>query len=201
MRISEIFYSTQGEGPKIREKRIFIRLAKCNLKCKFCDTKYAYKGEEYEIGSVINRIKSYDCKHLIWTGGEPTLQINEIVRLINKLKDYSHDIETNGTNCFPVKLFSTAVISPKKQAINEALITEYKKCKNVYFKFVVENRRNYEFWKKLIRELKIPKNKIYFMPEAKDKKTLFKKSKWLRPKTMEDNFNFSIRLQILEDFR
>lgn len=201
MKISEIFYSVQGEGPETGKKAVFIRLAGCSLKCKFCDTKYAYRGYNLEKESIIKEIEKYRCKHIIWTGGEPTLQINGISGVINKLKKYKYSIETNGTFPFNTNLFSTIVISPKKQAINKELIKKYKGFNNVYFKFVVNKDKDYNFWIDLIKELKIPKKNIYFMPEAKDKKTLIQRSKWLIKKTKQDGFNFSNRLQIIKGFR
>ena len=201
MIISEIFYSVQGEGLMTNKKAIFIRTAGCNLRCSFCDTKYAYKGKNIKKNKIISQIKKYPCRHVIWTGGEPTLQINEICKIISELRGYHHDIETNGTIFFPVELFDNVIISPKKQRLNIKLITKYKKYTDVYFKFVTKNKKDYLFWKKLIKNLNLPKDKIYFMPEAKDKETLIKKSKWLIKKTNQDEFNFSTRLQILKNFK
>lgn len=200
MQISEIFYSIQGEGPKTGEKAVFIRLAGCNLRCKFCDAKYAYKGGELALNELIAKIKMYDCNNIIWTGGEPALQIKEIYKIIRKLKGYSHDIETNGTFFFLPRLFETIVISPKKQAINNNLTRKYKELNNVYFKFVVGNLKDYIFWKKFAGDLKIKKQKVYFMPEAKTRKILIEKSKWLISQAKKGGFNFSGRLQILKGF-
>ena len=199
MEISEIFYSIQGEGPEIGKKVIFVRLAKCNLRCKFCDTKYAWRGKKLRNEEIVDNIKKYSCKSIVWTGGEPTIQ-RGVSNIIYKLKNYSHDLETNGTFYFQPKLFKTVVISPKKQAINKNLIKKYKDFDNVYFKFVVEDLKNYNFWKNLIGNMGIKKSKVYFMPEAKNKKTLLKNIKWLLPLINKDGFNFSNRLQIIKNF-
>lgn len=201
MQISKIFYSIQGEGPKTGEKAVFIRLAGCNLRCSFCDSKYAYHGRELKLNELIAKIKKYDCNNIIWTGGEPALQIKEICKVIKKLKNYKHSIETNGTFYFPAELFKTIVISPKKQSINKTLIKKYKELDNVYFKFVVGDLKDYIFWKKFIKDLKIKKQKVYFMPEASNKITLIKNTKWVKVLVKKDNFNFSGRLQILKAFR
>lgn len=201
MQISEVFYSIQGEGPKTGEKAVFIRLAGCNLRCRFCDSKYAYKGRELRLNKLIAKIKNYNCNNIIWTGGEPLIQKKKIYEAIKRLKNYKHNIETNGTSTFCQKLFKTTVISPKKQAINKNLIKRYKYGENVYFKFVVKNLKDYTFWKKFAENLKIKKQKIYFMPEAKTRKILIKKSKWLISQAQKDGFNFSSRLQILKGFR
>ena len=82
MEISEIFYSIQGEGPNIGKRSIFIRTAGCNLSCKFCDTKYSYKGKNFTREEIINIVKDiskrYNTNQIVWTGGEPTLQIKEL---------------------------------------------------------------------------------------------------------------------------
>ncbi|RLF30939.1 MAG: hypothetical protein DRM98_06200, partial [Thermoplasmata archaeon] len=75
MKINEIFYSIQGEGKWTGLPNIFIRTAGCNLRCTFCDTKYAYEnGVELQVEEIINKITQYPCKHVCITGGEPLLQ-------------------------------------------------------------------------------------------------------------------------------
>ncbi len=76
MRINEIFYSIQGEGRYTGCPAVFVRFSGCNLQCPFCDTDFKAHKEmtEDEICAYVNRIKG-ECKHVIFTGGEPTLQL------------------------------------------------------------------------------------------------------------------------------
>jgi 7-carboxy-7-deazaguanine synthase len=98
--INEIFYSIQGEGFRAGTANIFIRLANCNLECKFCDTEFL-SGKEYSIEQLTEFISQYPCKNIIWTGGEPTLQLTaDIVAHFKDLK-YFQSIETNGSNSVP----------------------------------------------------------------------------------------------------
>lgn len=101
MRINEIFYSLQGEGRWSGTPCIFIRFSGCNLTCPFCDTKHQdYKM--YSEDEILNEIAKYTpCKHIVLTGGEPTLQ--NIDSLIDILIDrgYYIAIETNGTRRVP----------------------------------------------------------------------------------------------------
>ncbi|MDR1782635.1 MAG: 7-carboxy-7-deazaguanine synthase QueE [Dysgonamonadaceae bacterium] len=111
LKIKEIFYSLQGEGGRTGEASIFIRLAGCNLKCDFCDTDFS-GGADMEIPEILNVIAKYPCRWIIWTGGEPTLQLTpEIVGLF-KQKGYLQAIESNGYFPLP-ELLDYKVVSPK----------------------------------------------------------------------------------------
>ena len=75
-KINDIFYSIQGEGYYTGNAVIFIRFSGCNLKCSFCDTDHSrYKFLTKE--EIYTKIKKFNSKHIIFTGGEPTLQINK----------------------------------------------------------------------------------------------------------------------------
>lgn len=109
--VNEIFYSLQGEGGRQGEASIFIRLTKCNLACDFCDTEFD-SGEEMSLEEILSEISQYPCKWIIWTGGEPTLQLqNEHLTFFTE-KGYKHAIETNGTRPVP-SLINYITCSPK----------------------------------------------------------------------------------------
>jgi 7-carboxy-7-deazaguanine synthase len=99
IKINEIFYSLQGEGTDIGFPTIFIRLTGCNLRCTYCDTKYAYyDGKEMSISKILTALSKWNCNRICITGGEPLLQKN-IFSLISQLrkKNYEISIETNGS--------------------------------------------------------------------------------------------------------
>lgn len=111
LNVKEIFYSLQGEGGRAGEASIFIRLTKCNLKCSFCDTDFA-EGEDMFLDKILKTIQVYPCKWIIWTGGEPTLQLKDEHLDFFKSKGYKQAIETNGTK--PVSsLIDYITCSPK----------------------------------------------------------------------------------------
>ena len=114
----EIFYSIQGEGKSLGKPAIFVRLSQCNLKCVWCDTpftwnwvgskndhpqKYAKSDYQLEvtIDDLIDKIVKYPCQRVILTGGEPMLQQDGLVQLMQSLREinseYFFEIETNGT--------------------------------------------------------------------------------------------------------
>lgn len=99
LKINEIFFSIQGEGSNQGRPCVFIRLTGCNLRCAYCDTSYAFsEGTLMSTGEIFQKIKSFDCKLIEITGGEPLMQ-NEVTDLMDFLceKNYEIMIETNGS--------------------------------------------------------------------------------------------------------
>ena len=113
-KVNEIFLSLQGEGYNQGKKVIFIRLAGCNLNCSWCDTCYE-KFSEYSSSEIIEVISKFNCKSVIITGGEPTIQnLENLLENLKKL-DYWIAIETNGTRSIEhlKKYIDYVSISPK----------------------------------------------------------------------------------------
>jgi organic radical activating enzyme len=109
--VNEIFYSLQGEGGRTGEPSIFVRLTNCNLSCPFCDTDF-HSGREMNLTELLNEIRPFPCQWIIWTGGEPALQLrNEHIRFF-KNAGYRQAIETNGTLPLPTGIDYIAC-SPK----------------------------------------------------------------------------------------
>jgi len=99
MKVNEIFYSIQGESTFAGLPCVFVRLTGCNLRCSYCDTKYAYDdGDEISIDEIIKRVKSYNCDLVEITGGEPLFQ-NDCVELVDNMLKSKIKIlvETNGS--------------------------------------------------------------------------------------------------------
>lgn len=110
--VNEIFYSLQGEGSRAGSPNIFIRLSKCNLNCWFCDTEFD-SGTEFTVEELAAEISQFPCKSIIWTGGEPGLQLTDETVDFFKQRGYFQAIETNGTKPLPQNLdFITC--SPKQ---------------------------------------------------------------------------------------
>ena len=102
-RINEIFYSLQGEGFYTGTPAVFLRMSGCNRKCDFCDTDH-YEYTEMTAEEIVKEIGRYPSRHLVITGGEPTLQLDsDLLRAIKGLRFYVQ-IETNGTHAVPVEV-------------------------------------------------------------------------------------------------
>lgn len=118
LRVNEIFYSLQGEGARAGQASIFIRLSGCDLACGFCDTEFE-SGKDFSLEELAAAIAPYKCNWIIWTGGEPMLQLGnprglEFLREFRQLfPSYSHAIESNGNHAIPRAYFDWIVVSPK----------------------------------------------------------------------------------------
>ncbi len=129
LKISEIFFSIQGEGLRQGEPTIFVRFAGCNLKCNFCDTKFAWqRGRPHSAAQVIAQVlrlyKRFPTHWVCLTGGEPLLQdLRELVGLLKREK-FKIQVETNATYYKPLR-FDWVTISPKPKRY--AYAPEYKK--------------------------------------------------------------------------
>ena len=181
MKISEIFSSIQGEGIHAGKPSVFLRTALCNLKCVWCDTKYTWDWDNYDyskevheipIEKVIEKIKEFEPKHIVITGGEPLIQQNDIALLLSKLgDDYFVEVETDCT-IIPDSVMLEHVnhwnVSPKtSNSENFREDREIPQCydffvklENSVFKFVIEKESDLVEIDELITKYSIPKNKI-----------------------------------------
>jgi 7-cyano-7-deazaguanosine (preQ0) biosynthesis protein QueE len=117
LKIIEIFPSIQGEGMRQGEPTVFVRLAGCDLRCSFCDTKYAWEGgAEYGVDKILENVqrvrRRFPARWVCLTGGEPFMQdVRLLVRLLKRDRCLVQ-VETNGT-----RFYSTAAdwltVSPK----------------------------------------------------------------------------------------
>ncbi len=146
-RICEVFYSLQGEGLLQGLPMIFVRFSECNLRCSFCDTKYAWEaGAEMDVDTILETIRLHPCRRVCLTGGEPFLQ--DLTPLVKTLKNggYWLAVETNGTLWQDVMLDWPAV-SPKKDAAHlfpRGYDERFRKTAKE-FKYVISDESDLEF--------------------------------------------------------
>ncbi len=159
LRITEIFYSLQGETSNVGVPTIFIRLTGCPLRCVYCDTEYAFHGgERYTIDSIIQEISRYDSEHITITGGEPLAQ-KACLSLIDRLCDdgYKISLETSGAlDIENVHKDVKIIMDIKTPSSNEAtknLFDNIKKLKSTdEIKFVISDHNDYEWSKSIISQ-------------------------------------------------
>jgi len=111
LKVKDIFYSLQGEGGRQGAASIFIRLSGCNLNCSYCDTDFE-GGEKLSLGQILLMIRQFPCQWIVWTGGEPALQLTDKCLQFFKLAGYFQAIESNGSKPLS-KLLNYTVVSPK----------------------------------------------------------------------------------------
>lgn len=95
-RVNEIFYSLQGEGFYTGTPAVFLRLSGCNRRCPFCDTDFS-ASTAMTAPEIADAVAKFPSRHLVITGGEPTLQLDDILLRELKLKGFYVQIETNGS--------------------------------------------------------------------------------------------------------
>lgn len=98
LRLTEIFYSLQGEARTAGLSTVFVRLTGCPLRCHYCDTAYAFTGGEiHHLDAILEQVASYRPRHICVTGGEPLAQPN-CLKLLEQLCDagYEVSLETSG---------------------------------------------------------------------------------------------------------
>jgi len=200
LKISEIFPSIQGEGLRQGEPTLFVRLAGCNLKCDFCDTKYAWtSGQEMAVSRVMERVRKihhiFPAKWVSLTGGEPLLQKVEVLVRRVKNEGFKIQVETNATIYRPMAV-DWYTISPKPPKY--LYQPEYrKKAKEV--KIVVTRGLELRVLQKLRQELpvKIP---LLLQPQSNRKWSLDQAMKLLKQALEADLNNIRLSVQIHKIF-
>ena len=159
-KVSEIFYSIQGEGKHTGMPAVFLRLAGCSMGCAWCDTKYAFTGgKEMNNLELLVALSHYPCKTVVVTGGEPAEQ--DLPTLINVLKSAGHivHIETNGAHDCDVSKADFVCVSPKKY------VSENMLKKADVIKLVVNEKTDLEDLKKYYN-YENEKTTVYLQPES-----------------------------------
>ncbi len=111
--IADLFTSLKGEGLWTGKPMFFIRLAGCNLSCKFCDTVYI-KAEELSTKQLVEKAKLSGLNHIVITGGEPMMHdLDELVRALHSELTCDLHLETNGTLKGIYSYFDWVALSPK----------------------------------------------------------------------------------------
>jgi len=159
MRITEIFYSIQGESSFIGLPCVFIRTTGCNLRCVWCDTAYSfYGGEEISLNDILKKVASYNCKLVEITGGEPMLQ-KEIYELCERLlaANYTVLMETGGSlDLSKLDRRVIKVVDIKCPGSGEAERNFWPNLEILQphdqIKFVIKDRADYEWTLGIIRQ-------------------------------------------------
>ena len=215
MKISEIFYSVQGEGMLTGVPSVFVRTSGCNLRCTWCDTPYTSwqpEGSERTVESIVQDVNQYPASHVVITGGEPMIA-PEIAELTREIARHI-TIETAGTVFADVRC-DLMSISPKLAnstprerdggrwaAQHERLRYQpgvLKKLMNRYeyqLKFVVAEPGDLDEVAAIAADLKAETQRIVLMPEGTDADVLTQRGRWLVEICKQRGYRFSPRLHI-----
>ncbi len=157
LRITEIFFSLQGEARTVGFPTVFVRLTGCPLRCSYCDTTYAYQGGEWQtIDEILRQVGQYETRYVCVTGGEPLAQA-DCLPLLMRLCDegYNVSLETSGAlDVSQVDARVSKVVDLKtpasgEQGRNLSQNLEYMGT-NDQLKFVICDRNDYMWAKEMI---------------------------------------------------
>jgi len=152
LRITEIFYSLQGEARTVGLATVFVRLTGCPLRCTYCDTEYAFSGGElFSIEQIAAQVAGYIPRYVTVTGGEPLAQKNCLPLLV-ELCDagYEVSLETGGAmSLVGVDERVVKVLDLKTPASGEMERNDYHNIplllRHDQVKFVICDRQDYEW--------------------------------------------------------
>jgi 7-carboxy-7-deazaguanine synthase len=220
MKISEIFYSIQGEGKRSGVPSVFVRASGCNLRCTWCDTPYASwnpEGEDWAIDRIVAEVEKYGARDVVLTGGEPVI-MPEMGELCRRLKTAGHflTVETAATvfESLPIDLASLSpklsnstpvtreggrfAISHEKQRLNLSVIQKFiNEAPDFQLKFVVSNEEDLGEIDEILTAIRRwhPAD-VMLMPEGIDSETLGSRSSWIIDICKSRGFRFCPRLHI-----
>jgi 7-carboxy-7-deazaguanine synthase len=218
MVINEIFYSLQGEGFLAGVPSVFVRLAGCPLRCKWCDTKYAWDqraGEDYTVADIVETAQQWHCKFIVITGGEPMInpdlpELGEALKTAGKHITietagiaYIQDMPCDLMSISP-KLSNSAADDTKASASHKdsrldiAVLQELVGNYEYQLKFVVDSQDDLPEIQHTIGEIGgVNLEKVMLMPQTATRDELLAKSPIVAEMCKQSGFAFSQRLQVL----
>lgn len=220
MKISELFYSIQGEGRLSGVPSAFVRASGCNLRCTWCDTPYASwnpDGDEWSIDRIVKRILEFKCRYVVVTGGEPLI-MPDIVELCDALHDrgFHITVETAATVYKPLKLH-LASLSPKlsnstprdrdggrfaeaheRQRINIEVIQQFINTSPEFqLKFVVSRQEDMTEIEQILNQLDgFSPDDVLLMPEGTTADVLDSRAAWIVNICKSKGYRFCPRLHV-----
>jgi 7-carboxy-7-deazaguanine synthase len=178
LRITELFYSLQGEGSTVGYPTVFVRLTGCPLRCGYCDTSYAFTGGEWmEIDAIFASLQQYRSRYVTVTGGEPLAQKN-CLELLKRLCDAGYQVSLETSGALDISAVDDRVVkimdikTPGSGELDKNLWTniQYLQVQD-QVKFVILNREDYEWSKNVIEEQALDARcSVLFSPVADELK-------------------------------
>jgi 7-carboxy-7-deazaguanine synthase len=220
MKLSELFYSVQGEGKLAGVPSVFVRASGCNLRCVWCDTPYASwnpEGDDVSVEQILSQIRGFPSRHVVLTGGEPMI-MPDIRPLAEALAaEGKHvTVETAGTIFSPMPI-DLASVSPKlsnstphereqgrfarahdRLRLNVPVIQKFiDTARDFQLKFVVSSDKDLAEIGVLLSQLtRWNASDVLLMPEGIDQETLRSRSGWLAEICKQKGFRYCPRLHI-----
>ena len=214
--MSEIFGPTiQGEGPSAGTSAAFLRVGMCNLSCVWCDTKYTWDADSFDlrdelnsqpVGQVAASIDQIEASMLVITGGEPALQAAGCSAVLDQLTQRKRiEVETSGTILLgPLESrVDRIVVSPK---LGHSGVSEHARLRwpilerfaaaNAVFKFVTVSTADFNEIDVIAKRLDLAPDRVWIMPEATNSHVLHRRLSEFVGGASLRGWNVSSRLHI-----
>jgi 7-carboxy-7-deazaguanine synthase len=199
LRISEIFYSLQGETSRVGLPTVFVRTTGCPMRCTYCDTAYAFSGgEDMNIGKILDEVGRYPARYVTVTGGEPMAQKNCLM-LLRALCDrgYHVSLETGGAlDISGVDARAMKVLDIKTPASGEAAKNHWPNLAalNAHdeIKFVLCDRADYEWAKQKLHEHNLADKCTVLFAPAQDTLSATDLADWI----LQDHLPVRMQVQL-----
>ena len=197
LNITEIFYSLQGEAREVGIPTVFVRLTGCPLRCNYCDTAYAFKGNNpLSIKHILDEVAQYKTQYVCVTGGEPMAQSN-CLKLLDALVNagYNVSMETSGSiDITPVNSKVSIVMDIKTPSSTEERQNRYENLpilkKKDQLKFVIASRSDFDWCAELLGHHEI-QSEVLFSPVYESLKPV-ELADWI----LEKNLNVRLQVQL-----
>lgn len=187
MKVNEIFHSIQGESSWVGLRCVFVRLTGCNLRCRWCDTTYSYdQGVTMSVDAVLDSVGRYACTLVEITGGEPMIQRDEALILMDRLLDRGLTVllETNGSlplSCVPAGVARIIDIkcpgSGESARICWSILDELRSTDEV--KFVISSMEDFEWASAVMSDHRIPDRASVLMGVAHGRLAPVSLAEWI----------------------
>lgn len=162
LRVTEIFYSLQGETRTVGLPTVFVRLTGCPLRCHYCDTAYAFQGGNWlELDAILTTVASYGARYVTVTGGEPLAQ-KECVVLLKSLCDAGYDVSLETSGALDVAKVDPRVVKVVDIKTPGSLESAKNRWENIehlsphdQIKFVICDETDYQWAKKVVEQYQL----------------------------------------------
>jgi 7-carboxy-7-deazaguanine synthase len=219
VKISEIFYSIQGEGMLVGVPSVFVRTSGCNLRCVWCDTPYTSwqsEGEERSVDSIVDEVKAFGASHVVITGGEPMI-VPEIGKLTEQMAERLHQhitIETAGTvntdvRCDLMSISPKLANSTPRTRDNGRWADQHERLRyqpeilrrliQLYpyqLKFVITDPGDLQQVNAIVSDIGASRSRVVLMPEGVDAAILAERGRWLAEIAKREGFRMTPRMHI-----
>ena len=199
LRITEIFYSLQGESTLVGLPTVFVRLTGCPLRCGYCDTEYAFQGGEWLLlDDILQQVSTYQPRYVTVTGGEPLAQKN-CLPLLTRLCDAGYTVSLETSGALDVSETDPRVIRVMDLKTPGSGEHERNRYENIdqlrshdQLKFVICSQADYQWAKQIIAEYSLNERCTVLLSPAHEQQDARELAEWL----LADRLPVRLQLQL-----